>query len=124
MTGMVEKARNAWSPTPDWIEELAELVDRSGLKGAEKRIGYAPSTISQVLSNTYRGAILVVEERVRGALMGGTVNCPVLDQMRRDVCLDWQAKHFAATSSLRVAMHRACRSGCPHSKHTKGSTDA
>jgi len=120
----LSKARERWTPTPDWIEELADLADREGLKGAEKRIGYAGSTISQVLSNNYNGVLAKVEQRVRGALMGATVICPVLDEMRRDVCLDWQGKPFAATSSLRVAMYRACRSGCPHSKHTKGDCDA
>lgn len=115
------KARERWTPLPDWVEELADLADAQGLKGAAQKIGVGGSTVSQVLSKSYPGVISNIEERVRGALMRQTVICPVLDEMRRDVCLDWQAKPFAATSSLRVAIHRACRSGCPHSKHTKGT---
>lgn len=121
---MLAKARVKWTPTPpDWIEELAQLVDRAGLKGAEKRVGYSPATISQVLSNSYRGDLRNVAERVRGALMGATVDCPEQGEMRRDLCLDWQGKPFAATSSHRVRMYRACRSGCPHSKHTTTKGD-
>lgn len=118
------KARNRWIDVPDWVEELARLVDREGLKGAEKRVGYSPATISQVLSNNYAGVVRNVEERVRGALMGMTVDCPVKGEMGRDVCLNWQAKPFAPTSSDRARMYHACRSGCPHSKHTRGDTHA
>ncbi|NDW04044.1 transcriptional regulator [Jiella pacifica] len=117
----LEKARTSWSPAPDWIEELALFADAQGLKGAALRTGVGGSTISQVLSKKYPGVLGNVEARVRGALMRETVDCPVLDEMRRDVCLNWQAKPFAATSSLRVSMFRACRSGCPHSKHTRGT---
>lgn len=117
------KARGNFAPTPDWIEELAAYADAQGLKRTAERVGVGASTVSQVLSNNYPGVLANIEQRVRGALMQQTVTCPVLDDMRRDVCLDWQAKPFHATSSLRVAMYRACRGGCPHSKHTKGSSD-
>lgn len=115
---MQAKARERWGEAPDWILVLAELVDQHGLKGAEKRIGAGASTISQVLSNNYRGVIGNIEARVRGALMGMTVDCPIKGEMRRDVCLEWQGKPFAPTSSDRARMYHACRSGCPHSKHT------
>jgi hypothetical protein len=121
---MQAKVRERWGDVPDWIQVLAELVDAHGLKGAEKRIGSGASTISQVLSNTYRGVLGNIEARVRGALMGMTVDCPVKGEMGRDVCLKWQAKPFAATSSDRARMYHACRSGCPHSKHTKGEDHA
>ena len=93
-----------------------------GLKGAAKRTGIGGSTISQLLSNKYPAATDNQEARVRGAIMHLTVDCPVLGEMGRDVCLKWQAKPFAATSSLRVAMYRACRAPCPHSKFFKGET--
>ena len=44
-----------------------------------------------------------------------TIVIPVLGEIRRDTCLDWQAKPFAITSAHRTRMHRACRDGCPHS---------
>lgn len=110
-----QKAEAAWGDVPDWVRELAALADREGLRGAEKRVGYSASAISTVINNRYRGDMVRVEESVRGALMGQTVACPVLGEIGRDQCLAWQKKPFAATSSVRVAVYRACRSGCPHS---------
>ncbi len=100
---------------PDWLAELARLADRDGLKMLGKRIGYSSSALSFVISGSYTGDLARVEARVRGALMGETVLCPVMGETPRDQCLDWQKKPFAATSSRRVAVYRACRSGCPHS---------
>lgn len=110
-----DKATEAWAPAPDWVQELATFADREGLRGAEKRVGYSPSALSNVLNNRYPGDLARVEEKVRGALMGQTVICPALGEIGRDQCLDWQKKPFAATSSVRVAVYRACRTGCRHS---------
>jgi len=120
-----DKARVAFGTAPDWIEELARLADAAGLKGAARRVGYSPSTLSSVLSATYRGDMGRVEEQVRGALMRVTVECPVLGEIGRDQCLDWQKRPFAATNAVRTRVYRACRAGCPHSLLTqKGPADA
>ncbi|WP_048646575.1 hypothetical protein [Nitratireductor soli] len=113
--GHALRALNAWGNVPDWVGELAALADREGLRGAEKRVGYSASAISTVINGCYRGDMGRVEETVRGALMGHVVECPVLSEIGRDQCLTWQKKPFAATSSVRVAVYRACRAGCPHS---------
>ncbi|MAU96188.1 transcriptional regulator [Aurantimonas sp. 22II-16-19i] len=118
-----EKTLLAWGDDrPDWIVELARFADAEGLTGAGKRVGRPASTLSQTLSNTYRGDVGKIEERVRGALMALTVECPVLGEIGRDRCLDEQGKDFSGTSAMRAQLYRACRfSGCPHSKHTKGT---
>jgi hypothetical protein len=115
---MAEKAAAAWGDVPDWIAALADLADRQGLRGAEKRVGYSASAISTVINGRYRGDMGRVEETVRGALMGASVDCPVLGSIGRNACLAWQKKPFAATSSVRAAVYRGCRSGCPHSALT------
>jgi hypothetical protein len=120
---MVDKADVAWGSAPDWVRELAGLADREGLSGAGARISYSPATTSQVINRKYRGDLSRVEERVRGALMGLTVDCPVLGDLSRDQCLDWQGKPYAPTSAHRVRMYRACHAGCPHSR-VKGGGDA
>lgn len=112
---MAQKAEAAWRDVPDWVAELAGLADREGLRTAAKRVGYSPSAISTVINGYYRGDLVRVEEIVRGALMGDAVDCPVLGEIGRDQCLAWQKKPFAATSSARAAVYRACRGGCPHS---------
>ncbi|QDY99086.1 transcriptional regulator [Nitratireductor mangrovi] len=118
---MVDKAVTAWGEPPDWVRELADLADREGQRAAAGRIGYSASTVSMVIANRYGGGDLArVEEKVRGALMGVVVDCPVLGAIGRDVCLDWQKKPFAATSSRRLQMYRACRAGCPHARIKNG----
>lgn len=112
-----EKAASAWGePVPDWIEALAAKADATGLGGAGEAIDYSGSAVSSVIANKYQGDLERVEGKVRGALLGLTVECPVAGEMRRSDCLEWQKKPFVASSSYRVQMYRACRSGCPNSR--------
>lgn len=113
----VMKAQREWSPAPAWVLRLAAEADRIGQPATAKRIDYSAATVSQVISNSYRGDLRRVEQMVLGALMAATVLCPVKGEMARNVCLKWQDKPFAATSADRTRMYHACRSGCPHSKH-------
>lgn len=112
---MGEKAALAWGSLPDWVAELARLADARGLTATAAKIGYSTAVVSQVIGGKYPGDLTKVEERVRGALMGLTVACPVLGEIGRDVCLSTQAQPFAVTNSTRTRVYRACRSGCPHS---------
>lgn len=113
----VDKAEVAWGGAPSWVRRLAEEADRVGQTAVAKRIDYSAATVSQVISNTYRGDLRRVEQMVLGALMAEMVLCPVKGEMARNVCMKWQDKPFAATSADRTRMFHACRSGCPHSKH-------
>ncbi len=115
----VEKCDLAWGVPPEWVAELAAYTDIHGLRKTASNIGYSASVISTVIGNKYGGDMRRVEAKVRGAVMGEMVSCPVLDQMARHLCLDWQRKPFAATSSLRVQMYHACRSACPYSRIQK-----
>ena len=113
----VVKAREAWGEKlPDWVLVLAEDATLNGLAGAAKTIGYSAGLVSYVLANKYAAGIDRIEAKVRGALMGAVVGCPVLGEIGRDHCLDEQAKPRLATSSVRSRLYRACRSGCPHSR--------
>lgn len=116
---LVARARDAWGEPPEWVVELAEACMRTSQRQVAARIGYSSSVLSQTISRTYAGDMSLVEERVRGALLQVTVACPMVGEMGRNVCLDWQKKPFAATSGNRVKMYRACRSGCPHSRLPK-----
>lgn len=118
----VAAAAAAWGdPTPDWVIVLAEACNAQSQAAIAKRIGYSSSTVSQVLSNKYgMGDIAKFEQVVRGALMAETVACPIVGDMTRDVCLNWQARPFSTTNSNAVRMYQACRSGCPHSRLAPG----
>lgn len=118
----IDKARAAWNgEIPDWIVILAEACDRESQSAIARKVGYSPSAISQVLSNTYQnGDIARVEQAVRGALMSETVDCPVMGEMPHNTCIQWQRKPFATTNSHRIRMHQACRSGCKFSHLKEG----
>ncbi|MBK1868285.1 transcriptional regulator [Aestuariivirga sp. YIM B02566] len=103
---------------PDWIRCLAEACDRSSQSAIAKRLGVSGSVVSGVLRQTYAGTYETVEKATRGALMGDTLVCPVLEEIPAHVCLDHQkrARNFSSASSLRVKLYRACRGGCIHSR--------
>jgi hypothetical protein len=112
----VEKAQAAWQPeTPDWVLELAQEADATGLKGAAGRLGCSTTLISNVVNGKYPGDLGRVEELVRGALMGKVVWCQgVGDDIARHSCLEWQRRPFVAASPDRTRMYRACRDNCPN----------
>ncbi|WP_411037054.1 transcriptional regulator [Shinella sp. BYT-45] len=113
----VAKVRAAWGDSaPDWVLVLAEACAKSSQSAVARKVDYSAPTISAVLGNTYLGNLQRVEAAVRWALIGETVSCPMLGPLSKKECLEWQAKPYAATSSHRVAMFRACRDGCPHSR--------
>ncbi|MGF3022623.1 transcriptional regulator [Methylobacterium aquaticum] len=115
-TDFLATVRASWSDPPDWVIALAEACRDKSQTRAAQQLGVSPSQVSQILANKYGASLDNMAEKVRGAFLGFEVECPRKGAMRRDVCLQWQAKPFAATSADRVAMYRACRSGCPNSR--------
>jgi hypothetical protein len=115
----VEKARAAWGDLPDWVLALAEEATRAGAAGTAKRLQYSPSVVSQVLARKYGavhgkgGDLETFEAVVRGALMGSTVECPVLGEIGRDQCRREQSRPFTASNSTRARLRRACKT-CSH----------
>ncbi|EFO33251.1 putative transcriptional regulator [Roseibium sp. TrichSKD4] len=119
-----QKAERAWGDSlPDWVRELAHLAERDALKGCSKFLGCSTTMISQAISNKYPGKLSDLEAKVRGALMGEMVQCPVLGEIGRNDCLHWQDKRRVSTNSVRAELYRACRNGCPHSR-LKGGGNA
>ena len=115
-TDFLAKVRERWGEPPDWVIALAEACAGRSQAEVGRQIGYSASAVSATLSNTYAGDRDAIAEKVRGAFLGIQVICPRKGAMRRDVCMGWQAKPWAPTSSDRVAMFHACRSGCPHAR--------
>ena len=120
---MQQKAEQAWGTVPDWIGELAELAQAQGLNACAARLGYSSATISQTIGNKYAGDLAKLEDKVRAVLMGTKVDCPILGEIGRDACLEWQGKPRATTNAMRARLYRACRNNCPHSR-LKGGGNA
>ncbi|WP_018169122.1 helix-turn-helix transcriptional regulator [Thioalkalivibrio sp. ALMg9] len=100
----------------EWLDALRAECQRTGSQATVARaLGYSPAVINQVLRGTYGGNVERVREVVEGALLGITVDCPILGDIPRDACLRHQDREFAATNPSRVQLYYACRSGCLNS---------
>lgn len=104
----------------DWIEALRNEAKRTSQSAAATRIGYSPAVVNTVLKGTYKGQLQNIEEAVRGAIMGATVDCPVIGEIPRNRCIDHQRRKstFAATNPLRVQLHRSCPV-CPNGREKR-----
>jgi hypothetical protein len=122
-TDFVAKATTAWGhDIPEWVVVLAMEANRTTGELAAARVGYSPAVISQILGNTYRGDVDRVEQKVRGALMGHQVDCPVLGEIGKDICIEQQAKPFSSASSMRVRLFHACKT-CPNRRDADEQQD-
>lgn len=97
----------------DWMEVLAAHRKAHGGKKTGDDIGYSATVVSQVLSGKYAGDLKAVQQKVEGALMGATVDCPVMGDLPRNRCLEYQRQPFAATNPNRVRFSAACPK-CPN----------
>jgi len=96
-----------------WLDVLRGYRKQHGGAKTAERIGYSATVVSQVCSGKYLGDMRAVRQKVEGALMGMTVECPVIGELPRNRCLEYQRQPFAATNHLRVQLARACPS-CPN----------
>lgn len=96
-----------------WLDTLREQVAQNGQRRVAKVIGYSTAVVSQVLSGKYTGDWRKVEQKVRGAYLGDTVLCPVLDELAVNLCLEHQARPYRSTNRQAVMLYRACK-GCPN----------
>jgi hypothetical protein len=116
-TDFVANARQGWGEAlPDWILVLAEAANGSSGAAIAKKLGYSGAVITEVIYGKYKGDICAVEAKVRGAMMGEEIACPVLGMIGRDQCLNEQKMKSVGSSSLRARIFRACRAGCEHSR--------
>lgn len=100
----------------EWVEVLRAEVERTSQRRVAKKLGVSATTISLVLSDSYPASTEALEQRVRGELMSECVVCPVLGEIDRRWCLDWQQKPLMVSNPLNVRVYRACRGGCEHSR--------
>ncbi|TWB58713.1 hypothetical protein [Nitrospirillum viridazoti] len=112
----LSSATEAWGTPPAWVEALARECDSSNQRRAALRVGYSAATVSMVLSNRYKGDLKAVEAAVRDTLMRSTVTCPALGEISGEDCRRHQAAPFSAINPSAVAVFRACRGGCCHSR--------
>lgn len=101
------------TPDADWLVVLRQACKARKQSVIAAEIGYSATVVSQVLTGNYKGDLKAVQQKVEGALMGMTVECPVIGELARNRCLEYQRQPFAATNHIRVQFSRACPS-CPN----------
>lgn len=110
----IARARVAWGEDiPAEVVVLAEACAKDTARAVAKRLGYSDAVVSNMLANKYQGDCEKVFATIRGALMGETVLCPILDEIGRDRCLSEQKRAFSATNSTRARLFHACKT-CPN----------
>ncbi|HEY4294545.1 hypothetical protein [Luteibacter sp.] len=100
----------------DWITVLREACKASTQAAVARQISYSPTVVNQVLKGNYGGDLSAVQKAVEGALMGLMVECPVIGELPRNRCLEYQRRGFAATNPMRVQLANAC----PDCSHRRG----
>lgn len=116
----MERASAAWGEAmPAEIQALAEACMRSTARDVANRLGYSDAVVSHMLSRRYPGDVQAVLIRIRGALLGQQVDCPVLGPIGKDQCLQEQAKPFSSSNPARARLFRACRD-CPSNRKNSG----
>lgn len=107
----IDIARAAYGENlPDWVEALALACGRSSQAAVARELGRSGAALSQILRNIYPAKTTQIEDLVRGVLMGGKVECPVLGQLPNQICQDHRqrARESVITNSHRARMQRAC----------------
>jgi len=111
----LRKCRAAWGHMPPEIEALARSCNAIGGVQTAAAIGYSAAVVSNMLANKYNGDTASVLIRIRGALMGETVQCPILGDLRKDRCMTEQKRPFMATNCIRARLYHACKT-CPNNR--------
>ncbi|MGO4735945.1 transcriptional regulator [Bosea sp. 2KB_26] len=110
----IARAREAWGDKmPGEVLALAQACKAHTSRAVARRLGYSDAVISHVLAKKYPGDVDKVFATIRGLLMGETVDCPELGELRRDQCLRNQARPFNPTNSTSARLFHACRV-CPN----------
>lgn len=69
-----------------WLHALRAEVARTSQARVAQRLGLSEGTVSQVVGGKYAANTRRIERRVRGALLGEMVECPVALEMPLQVC--------------------------------------
>ncbi len=114
----------------EWINELKRRIAKTSQSAVRRELakdqpdGFpSETTLSQIVNQKYpsQGAYDRLQAIVEGAYLGKTVECPEVGEIPRDQCQEFQARKYAATNPLRIALYERCNGGtCPHSAKYKG----
>lgn len=94
--------------TEDWIDLMRAECERTSQAAVGRRLGYSAGTVCAVLAGSYKGNVARVKARFEDEYLGATVDCPVIGELPRARCWEFQTRRPAATNPLRVQLATAC----------------
>jgi hypothetical protein len=110
------KPKIAKTLAADVLAALGNAVKRLGSQTkVAKDLGVSVTVVNQLLKDQYLGDVASMSERIRGQYMAETVSCPVMGELGRRHCLDYQVRPLAHTNPQRVRLYHACKT-CPNRK--------
>lgn len=102
---------------PAWLDVLRGACEARTQAEVASDIGYSAAVVNQVLKGTYKGDVKRVQQAVEGGLMGAMVECPVIGELPRQRCAEYQRAPRSTTNPMRVQLGRACPS-CKNRRST------
>lgn len=76
-------------------------------------LGISSAVVNQLLKGKYPGDVARMETKIRGELLRETVACPVMGDLSKRSCLDYQRQPYAPTNPQRARLYSACPR-CPN----------
>ncbi|MAK90434.1 MAG: transcriptional regulator [Oleibacter sp.] len=102
-----------------WLTVLRQECEEKSQRIVAGELNVSTAMISQALNGIYKGDIKKLERRVRGAYMGDTVMCPVLNELAVNKCLQNQRRKVSLHNPLRLALYKACNGNCVNADHNQ-----
>lgn len=101
-----------------WMHILRSQCEESTITDVAVKLGYNRSTISQVLSGTYRGGTSKIAAKVIGTFTD-SIQCPHLGcDITQKACADHQSRKMPTSDPAALRHWIACRGGCEFSYHS------
>ncbi len=102
----------------NWLDTLRKACEETNPNFVARQLNVPLRMIDRALKGKYKDSSKRLQTWVEGVLQGKTVDCPVIDNLPKHKCLEYQTRDpkFATANPLSIRLYRACRSGCPHSK--------
>ena len=100
----------------EWFEVFKKRCNETSQAHVARELGYSNAVVNLVYKEKYSGDLNKFAETVMlkySERMQGKVNCPVLGEITKNVCLEEQQKPYNPTNFQRVALFKEC-AACPN----------
>jgi len=101
----------------EWVQVLRDAVDETSKQAVADALECSRAMVHQLMTGRYSSPVEKWRTKVMAELARDRVQCPVLGPISTEKCRETRDRDFAATSPMRVELHRTCPS-CPNNPNT------